>query len=358
MSQADKQRFITDVMFVAVILAIGYAVLKYLAVWMMPFVIGLVLALILQRPVNWVLRHSQFKRKLVAPAVTLVMVIVVMALLVFALISAVGETAKFVAALPVWFQNTAPDVANAITHRFESILEALPQDWGVQIRQVVRDSLLTMQSQVSTLSAAVLAWVANWAASLPSLLISFIVTLVATFFLCSEFNEVKGFLWKQIPQKYEQLAGDTWITFAHTVGQMLRSYLLIMFVTFCQLAVGLTLLRVDYPVLLAALISMVDILPVLGTGTILIPWGLIALLTGKLSFGFGILFLYMIVTIVRNILEPRIVGRRIGVHPLVTLALMYLGLHILGAPGMFLFPLIFLLLKNAQETGVIRLWKE
>jgi sporulation integral membrane protein YtvI len=357
LSQSDKREFLSNVVFIAVILAIGYIFIQYLAVWMMPFVVGMVLALILQGPVNWVLRHTHLKRKMVAPVVTLVLVMIIIALLVLLLVSAVGEAAKFVASLPVWFQNTAPLVVDAMTKRLEIIIEALPQDWETQIRGIVSDELQMMQSEVGGLSATVLSWVANSAASLPSLLISFIVSIVATFFLCSKFDRVKGFFWRQVPGKYKELAGDTWATFAHTLGQMIRSYILIMFITFCEVAVGLSLMRVEYSLLLAALISLVDIMPVIGTGTILIPWGLIALLTGNMGLGAGLLLLYVVVTVVRNILEPRIIGRRIGIHPLITLVFMYLGLHILGIPGMFLFPLLFVLLKNAQEAGMIRLWK-
>lgn len=357
MSQSDKREFITNVVFIALILAIGYIVIKYLAVWMMPFIVGLALAIILQRPVNWVLRHSRFKRRLVAPVATLILVLIIVAVLVFLLVSAVGEAAKFAASLPGWFQDTAPDVVFAITQRMEIIIKALPQEWEAQIRELIYQGLKTMQNQVGSVSAAVISWAANSAASLPSMLVSFIITVVATFFLCSEYDQVKSFFWHQVPEKYKELAGDTWATFARTLGQMIKSYLLIMFITFCELSVGLFLLRIDYFILLAALIALVDIFPVIGTGTILIPWGLIALLTGNMVLGVGILLLYVVITVVRNILEPKIVGKRIGLHPLVTLIFMYFGLHVFGVPGMFLFPLIFILLKNAQEAGMISLWK-
>jgi len=358
LSQTDKQKFITNVTYTAIIIALGYLVIQYLAVWMMPFIVGLVLALILQHPVGWVVNHSRLKRKFVAPVVTLVLVAMIVSLLTLLMLLAVGEAAVFAASLPVWFQNTAPNIIDAISQRLESIIKTLPHEWETQIREIVYDGLKMLQSQIGSMSTTVLSWMANWAASLPSVLISFIITLVATFFLCSDFDKVKGFFWRQVPGKYKELAGDTWVTFAQTIGQMLKSYILIMFITFCQLAIGLTLLRVEYSVLLAAIISVLDIMPVIGTGTILIPWGLIALATNNTPLGIGILLLYVVITVVRNILEPKIIGKRIGLHPLVTLSFMYLGLHILGIPGLFLFPIIFIMLKKAQEAGMIRLWKD
>jgi predicted PurR-regulated permease PerM len=79
---------------------------------------------------------------------------------------------------------------------------------------------------------------------------------------------------------------------------------------------------------------------------------------GDLHSGIGILLLYLVITVVRSILEPRSIGQRIGLHPLVTLMAMYLGLKLLGLPGMFLFPLVLILIKNAQEIGMFRVWKE
>jgi sporulation integral membrane protein YtvI len=357
-SQEEKKKFIVNVAFVAVILALAWFVVKYLVAWLMPFLIGLLLALILQRPVNWVLHHSSLERKLVAPVVTFAMLAVVAVVVSMLAVRAVNELAAFIISLPGWFQTMAPSVIHAVNVRFETIIEALPDEWEASIRQMVISVVQMAQGELGRLSAAMVTWVANKAAILPGLLISLIITLVSTFFICSEFDVIREFFRRQIPERYQGLAGDTWLTFGRTLGQMLRSYLFIMFITFCELAIGFTVLRLDYAVVLAGLVSLVDILPVLGTGTILIPWGLIALLLGQWGQGVGILLLYGVVTVIRNILEPRIIGKRIGLHPLVTLIFMYLGLHIMGLPGMFLFPLIFILLKNAQEAGMIHLWKE
>ena len=138
---------------------------------------------------------------------------------------------------------------------------------------------------------------------------------------------------------------------------MLKGYLTIMFITFIELAIGLTVLRVNNSVLLAVLISLIDILPVLGTGTVLIPWSLISLIMGDTFLGIGLIILYMIILIVRNIIEPKFIGKRIGLKPLVTLISMYLGLQLAGVVGMFIFPLAMAFLKNLHDTGVVKIWE-
>lgn len=358
MTQSDKQRFLTNAAFLAVIFLIAYLIIRYLAIWMMPFILGLIMAMILQRPVNWVLRKTGLKRKFVAPAATLILVLLFVAIVILCLISGVSEAMKLASTLPGFVQSTVPKVVAAISQRMETMIQALPAEWETQVRVIIQDGLKALQNQAVSLSAAALPWIAGFAADLPSLLIRFIITVVATFFFCADYEKVKAFVWRQVPQRYQTLAGETWSTFAHTLAQMIRSYLLLMLITFLELSLGLFLLGVNHFLLLGALIAVVDIFPVLGTGTILIPWGLLAIIMGNLAMGVGILLLYIVVTVIRNILEPRIVGKRIGVHPLVTLMLMYLGLHVVGLPGLFLFPLAFILLKNAQAAGMLHLWKE
>ena len=313
--------------------------------------------MLLQRPINWILLHTKLHRKTIAPIVTFLIVALFMFLLGLIIEKSVTELAAFMTTLPNWFSNSAPSVIDAINNRFEGIMATLPHQWETQMRLITSDALTFIQSKLGSLSTSVVKWVASVAASLPSTLVAFIVTLVSTFFITAEYNKIKFFIKKQIPERYNEMAGDAFQTFGRTVKRLIQSYLLIMSITFVELAIGLTLLRIDYSIIVAALIALIDLLPVLGTGTILIPWGIGSLIVGDLWLGFGILLIYVIITIVRNILEPRIVGNRIGLHPLVTLLFMYLGLRVFGVVGMFLFPMLIIVLKNAQDTGVIHLWK-
>lgn len=357
MTTSNKSRFIINVAFIAVILALAFFCIKYLLVWLLPFLIAFLIAMLLQRPINWILLHTKLHRKTIAPIVTFLIVALVMFLLGLLIVKAVTELAAFFMTLPNWFSQSAPSLMDAINNRFEGIIASLPGQWESQIRLITADAVEYIQGQLASLSTIVVKWVAGVATSVPSVLVAFIVTLVSTFFISADFNKVKYFIKKQIPDRYNDMAGDAFKTFGATLKRMVQSYLLIMLITFVELSIGLTVLRIDYSIIVAALISLVDLLPVLGTGTILIPWGIASLIVGDLWLGVGILLIYVILTIVRNIVEPRIVGNRIGLHPLVTLIFMYLGLRVMGIIGMFLFPMMFILVKNAQETGVVKLWK-
>ena len=137
----------------------------------------------------------------------------------------------------------------------------------------------------------------------------------------------------------------------------LRAYFFIIVITFSELYLGFLILDVEYAVGLALLIAVVDILPVLGTGTILIPWTLICFLKKDFYLGIGLAIMYLVIAVIRQIIEPRIVGRSIGLHPLVTLASMYVGLKLGGLLWLILLPVAVNVLKNLNEEGKIRLWK-
>ena len=131
-----------------------------------------------------------------------------------------------------------------------------------------------------------------------------------------------------------------------------------MTITFVELAVGLTVIGVENSVLIAFLIALFDILPVLGTGGIMIPWTILTALQGDYALALGLLLVYLFVTVVRNILEPKIVGGQIGVHPVVTLAGMFVGAQLFGVLGLFGFPIGLSLLRHLNESGAIKVFRK
>jgi predicted PurR-regulated permease PerM len=120
---------------------------------------------------------------------------------------------------------------------------------------------------------------------------------------------------------------------------------------------GLLLLRVDGAIEVAALIALIDFLPVIGTGGIVIPWMLIELIQGKLPFALGLMALYLIIAVVRNILEPKLIGEQIGLHPLIMLISMYVGVKIFGFVGLVALPVTIVVLKYLYDNDKIHFFK-
>ena len=130
-----------------------------------------------------------------------------------------------------------------------------------------------------------------------------------------------------------------------------------MTITFCELTVALWLLGAENFVVIALIIAAFDIIPVCGSGGVLIPWAVFSLVQGRFAFGAGMLIVYIIITVIRQIIEPKIVGDQVGLPPVITLMAMFLGVRFMGVFGLFAFPVALVILKNLNDNGYIRLFK-
>jgi len=130
-----------------------------------------------------------------------------------------------------------------------------------------------------------------------------------------------------------------------------------MLITFIELAVGLSILRADGAIYIAALTAIIDIMPVLGTGAVVIPWSIFEFIKGNLTFAIGLAILYIVIMIVRNILEPKLVGKQIGLHPLIMLICMYVGVKVFGFIGLFVLPIIAAIMKYLYDNGKIHFFR-
>lgn len=192
---------------------------------------------------------------------------------------------------------------------------------------------------------------------LPNLFIFFLITIVSTFFMSKDRETIEKFISRQIPvglsDKINAIKMDIWNTFYG----FLKAELIIISITFSLSLIGLKLIGIKYYLVLAVIISFVDILPVLGTGTVLIPTSLWFILNQNIITGIKLLILYGIIVTTRQIIEPKLIGSRIGLHPLVTLIAIYVGLKIFGILGIIIGPLTAILFKEFQKMGIIPKWK-
>lgn len=189
---------------------------------------------------------------------------------------------------------------------------------------------------VSKLAEKIPSFLGRVAAHLPEIFITVIVTLIATFYFSA--GKGKEQLLEIMPQKMRGGLTEVGKRLKPAAFGWLRAYILIFIITFIELFLGLTLLRVQYAFLFAALIALVDILPILGTGTVLIPWSIISFLMKDVRLGVGLLIVFGVITVVREVIEPKIVGKSLGLSPILALISMYAGLKLFGFFGMIIVP--------------------
>ncbi|HHW48045.1 MAG TPA: sporulation integral membrane protein YtvI [Clostridiaceae bacterium] len=337
---SKAKRIIKFVLTVIIVLLCTYICFR-LSNYFMPFIIAYILSLIMEPLIRFLVSKLKLKRK-IAALISLLLLLVVFGLVLSLIISKlITEIKSMVLTLPRYFAELYNNIID-LAEKLMDIYEWLPSTITDNIGSIISNLYNTLLGILNSIVGGAFAT----AISLPEVLIFLLITILATYFISSDKEKIHNYIKSQLP--------DTWVNkiaavkndlFSAIFGY-LKAFLIIMSITFVEIFIGLTIIRVRYSLLLAIIISIIDILPILGTGTVLIPWSLYSFFTGNIRMGISILILYVVVTIVRQVIEPKIVSQQIGVYPLLTLMASYVGLKLLGVLGLFLGPITFLLLKN------------
>lgn len=194
-------------------------------------------------------------------------------------------------------------------------------------------------------------------AGVPRLLFFLLVTLISLVYFSLDYDRIVAFASSVLPDKVISMLRKAKISLITVMKKYVLSYLLILLITYFTVLVGLWLLRVDHAAVISLLVALVDLMPVIGVGTVLIPWGIFALATGNKFLGIGLILLFVVNTVVRQLTEPRIVGKSLNLHPLITLMTIYIGYALFGFIGLFILPVIAVSISamlnsnNAAEIG-------
>lgn len=317
-----------------------YIVLK-LSIFFAPFVIAFLLSSMMEPLIRFLTKKAHVKRK-PAAVISLLLLLTSLGLIITLIIMKITSEAKSL-------YNMLPHYYDAITENMDKIFDKA-QSFYIwlpdEVSAVLSDALNKLSSFFMDLLNVLAKNAVLTAISLPQMLIFIIVTILSTYFFASDRVLITAFFKKHFPEvfmnKLIELKNDM---FSALFGYI-RAQLIIMAITFAELSIGLTIIGIGQPILLALLISFVDALPILGTGSILIPWAIYCAVTGQIKLAVSLVIIYIIVLIVRQLIEPKILGQQIGIHPLLTLLAMYTGLKLFGVLGMILGPILLLLVIN------------
>jgi len=312
-----------------------------LSTYFIPFIIAYILSLVIEPLIRFLTGKLKFKRK-IAALVSLLLLLIVLVLVLSLIISKlITEIKSMALSLPKYFT----EFYNNVIILSEKLMETY--DW---LPATITDNIGSIISNLSNTLMGILNSIVGGAfataVSLPETLVFILITILATYFISSDKEKINDYIRSQLPESWLNKIITVKNDMFSAIFGYLKAYLIIMSITFVEIFIGLSIIRVRYSLLLALIISIIDILPILGTGTVLIPWSLYSFFTGHIRMGIAILILYVIVTIVRQLIEPKIISHQIGVYPLLTLMAMYAGLKLMGVLGLLLGPLTFLLLKN------------
>ena len=352
-----KRRFLINVAYVIAVGVIYYVLVRYVLYALMPFTIALLVTIILKRPVDHTARLLHIPRKGVAFLLVVLFYGLIAALLTHAIIQLIVALVGWFGSLTTIYAENIEPALLRVMDWYENLVASIDPAHAAQAESIGNNILGNLASWVASVSRSLVGYAQRLALGTPKFFISLIFCIVSTVFLSMDYPSITYFFLGQFPEKSQQTILEAKNYLLKTIGGMLKSYGLIMFITFCELNIGLRIIGVEDATVLSLIIAIFDILPALGTGGIMIPWVVIELVQGNVMLGVKLLLLYAVITVVRHILEPKIVGESIGLPPVLLLISIYVGGTILGPMGIIIMPFTLIVIKKLNDAGHIHVFR-
>lgn len=317
-----------------------------LSIFYTPFLIAFIISLLIEPIIRRVMKYTKFTRK-VSAIITMVVVFgIVIGLLIWGTTSVITESSNLLGSLNEYVQKISNYINNIITNlNFERL--PIPKE----IINIAQGSVNDTINLITNIAKKWLSGIISSMQYLPAAFIYVGITIIATYFVCADKLYILDQIEYHLPSKWVKKGGKHAREIITSLGGYLKAESILILISFVIVLIGLYIfkvigLRVTYPLIAALGIGFVDALPILGSGTVMIPWAIISATNGDLKLAIGLIILYIIISITRQLLEPKIVGNHIGVHPIFTLIAMYTGFKIIGVLGMFIGPILLIIVKN------------
>lgn len=350
MNVERKKDFLIHAAYYAVIIIILLLFMRYLFPPMSPFIFGILVAWGLQRPANALSRKLHLPKRIPALLLTIVFYCILFVAVITAGVQIISALEHFVPQIPIFARQIIPYISRSL-EAIEAQLQEFDPDIVDVVDRVSRELVSSLEKMISSISVAAVRLVSNIVTSMPTVILTVIVAVVSTCFAAIDFDHLLGYVKSRLPRNFQNTVSTTFTTGVDSIRKILASYITIMGLSFVELSIGFILLGVPYAVGLALLVAVIDIMPILGTGLVLIPWAIIAAVLGSYRMAIGVAALYIVMLVVRNIVEPKLVGQQMGLHPLVTLISMFVGLQLFGLLGLFGFPIALSLYIKLTRGG-------
>lgn len=326
---------------------------KYALVCTAPFLISYLVSLAVRPASSFISRRFGVAWRFVSAFFVIILIVsifLVSSWLIGVLIHEVESLSKFIGESLSGDDNVLKQVIEFFSGLREKIpFLSLSDDAAESVYGALSGALLDIVSAAASGAASV---ATSFVAALPHFLLGVVSALISTIYICTDKGrlraETEAFLGKRGAESFFGIAAK----FKRAVSSYLKSYLLLMLMTFAELFIGFIILGVENALLIALLVAIIDLLPVLGSGGVLLPWALAELfITGNTARGVGLLVLVAVMYLVRQFAEPHIVGTVAGVHPLLSLFAVYVGFTLFGFSGVIVFPILLFFIKAvATET--------
>lgn len=332
-------------LYAIILVAAVFLVLK-MAYFFMPFFIALIISSVIEPFVKFICQKTTLVRKYSA---IIALVIVFSILIGVITVSAILITSEITNLLSD-FQKFGNDISKSVENvsRFLKLEDVNVSD---DVKQFVINTTNEVLGKGLGYLKGFLINFLNLITRIPSFVVYLIITILATYFITTDRILLLDDIEQRVPKKWIRNANNNFQSVISVLGKFLKAELTLVFISFILVLVGLYIfeflgMNIKSPFLIAIGIGFVDLLPILGSGTVMLPWGIALIILGDVTLGISVLGLLVLITVVRQVLEPKIVSNNLGIHPLYTLIAMYIGFKVSGVLGLLFGPIILIIIIN------------
>ena len=348
MNVKQKQDFLVNVAYWIFVLAVVYLIFKYVFPITVPFILGYCVAFLVVQ----ISKKFRWNQKLLRIFLIVFFYAIIGVLISLVVLQGLATLNANVLQLPDFYEKQLAPVIKEIYDNVIVAVEQLEPEIKSTI-QVVADHLLSSVKELfKGLSEAIIGFASGIVKAVPSLFLSILTMIISTFFFALDYETMESFMQRYVPEKWKKRIQSVKYYITNTLLVVIRSYAIIMLLTFTELSILFFILGFKNGTIIAGIIAVFDIMPILGSGGILIPWAVLSFIFGNYVQGIKLIIIYGIITVIRNYVEPKIVGAQLGIHPIITLVSMFVGLRLFGFLGLFGVPVaISFFWKKLRETG-------
>ena len=341
-----------------ILILIGLYLAFKLSIFYLPFLIAFIISLIMEPAIKFLMKKVKITRRSSSIILFIIVSLIILGALSWGIVTLISEASNLLDDLNFYVEKIYSVFQN-FSNNFDFDKLHLP----AEVKEIFNNSTGSVIETITN-------WIRNFlnslmgiVTSIPNIAIYFAITVMALYFMCVDKIYILDQIEHHLPKIWVMKLGRHMRELIKTLGNYLKAEATLVLVSFIISVIGLYILsfagfKIEFPLLIALGIGFVDALPILGSGTVMVPWAVIYALNGELNLGIAIIVLFIIMSIVRQFLEPRLVSKNIGVHPIFTLIAMYTGFKIIGILGLLIGPIVLIIFKNIFasliEQGVMK----
>ena len=329
-----------------VLIIIGIYIGIKLSVFYMPFLIAFLISLMIEPAIKKLMKKTKMTRKMSSIIIFLIVFSIIIGSVIWGTTTLISESTNLLQALNIYIDKAYTQIQDAIGKMSITKINV-----SKNVLNLVQDTSKELLVKVSKWLTSFLTKLIDMITSIPTMGIYMVITILSLYFICTDRIYILDFMEQHMPKRWVQKIGIHIREITRNLGGYLKAQMILILVSFVISVIGLYIFKfvgmnVKYPLLIALAIGFVDALPILGSGSVMVPWAIISALNGDLRLGVAILILWIIMSLVRQFLEPKVVSGKIGIHPIFTLIAMYTGFKVMGVMGMLVGPIVLIIIKS------------